>query len=378
MKTRIKQFANYVDEKDKVNPYHLVIFSHNDPHDPNKTGPLLQESARAMNLKVDSVDFQGAFLSGEPGKRYINTFPVDKDGAIPKPDAKSYNEYADPIFLDKENTLIFMRGIHIPGVTGNQAWLDMAKTLEHEGYTLVNSTECHLNCSSKWFNQVLFERAGVKTPKTVIIAHKEGAREAFNNMKVDFPIILKTSNGSRGVGVVWIESLKSLEAIVQLLYRENEYIDCILQEYIPIKYDVRAIVVAGDVVGSMKRPVPKGDFRSNVAQGSEPEDHELTELEEKACIEAAKAVGGTLTGVDFMPSTDREKIEPYFIEVNSTPGLVGIEEALKKRTSVTQDCLKKFFNRSRWTDHSDFPDRTMLGKTKYNVKNDQGVKLKSD
>ena len=76
-----------------------------------------------------------------------------------------------------------------------------------------------------------------------------------------------------------------------------------------------------------------------------------------------------------MPSTDREKIEPYFIEVNSTPGLVGIEDALKKRTSVTQDILKRFFNRTRWTDHSDFPDKTMLGKTKFKVKNDQGVKL---
>jgi RimK family alpha-L-glutamate ligase len=373
---RIKQFASYVNEKDKVDPYHLVLFSHNDPHDPNKTGPLLQENARKMNLKVDSVDFEGAFLDGEPGKRNINTFPVDKDGAVPKPDAKGANEYAKPIPLDPDNSLIMMRGIHIPGVTGNQAWLDMAKTLEYEGYTLINSTECHLNCSSKWYNQILFERAGIRTPETVLIAHKEGAREAFEKLEADFPIILKTSNGSRGVGVVWIESLKSLEAITQLLYRENEYIDLILQEYIPIEYDVRVIVVEGDVVGAMKRPVPKGDFRSNVAQGSEPVAHELTDREIEESIRAAKSVGGSVTGVDFMPAKDREAESPYFIEVNSTPGLVGIEEAEKKRTSVTQDILKKYFNRTRWTNHSDFPDKTMLGKTKYSVKNDQGQKIK--
>lgn len=376
MKKPIKQFAAYTNEADKVDPYHLVLFSHNDPHDPNKTGPLLQENARKMNLKVDSVDFQGAFLDGEPGKRNINTFPVDKDGAVPKPDAKSANEYAKPIPLDPDNSLIMMRGIHIPGVTGNQAWLDMAKTLEYEGYTLINSTECHLNCSSKWYNQILFERAGIRTPETVLIAHKEGAREAFEKLEADFPIILKTSNGSRGVGVVWIESLKSLEAITQLLYRENEYIDLILQEYIPIEYDVRVIVVEGDVVGAMKRPVPKGDFRSNVAQGSEPITHELTDREIEESIRAAKSVGGSVTGVDFMPAEDREGESPYFIEVNSTPGLVGIEEAEKKRTSVTQDILKKYFNRTRWTNHSDFPDKTYLGKTKYNVKNDQGQKIK--
>jgi len=376
MKKPIKQFAAYTNEADKVDPYHLVLFSHNDPHDPNKTGPLLQENARKMNLKVDSVDFQGAFLDGEPGKRNINTFPVDKDGAVPKPDAKGANEYAKPIPLDPDNSLIMMRGIHIPGVTGNQAWLDMAKTLEYEGYTLINSTECHLNCSSKWYNQILFERAGIRTPETVLIAHKEGAREAFEKLEADFPIILKTSNGSRGVGVVWIESLKSLEAITQLLYRENEYIDLILQEYIPIEYDVRVIVVEGDVVGAMKRPVPKGDFRSNVAQGSEPVTHELTDREIEESIRAAKSVGGSVTGVDFMPAEDREGESPYFIEVNSTPGLVGIEEAEKKRTSVTQDILKKYFNRTRWTNHSDFPDKTYLGKTKYNVKNDQGQKIK--
>lgn len=376
MKKPIKQFAAYTNEADKVDPYHLVLFSHNDPHDPNKTGPLLQENARKMNLKVDSVDFQGAFLDGEPGKRNINTFPVDKDGAVPKPDAKTANEYAKPIPLDPDNSLIMMRGIHIPGVTGNQAWLDMAKTLEYEGYTLINSTECHLNCSSKWYNQILFERAGIRTPETVLIAHKEGAREAFEKLEADFPIILKTSNGSRGVGVVWIESLKSLEAITQLLYRENEYIDLILQEYIPIEYDVRVIVVEGDVVGAMKRPVPKGDFRSNVAQGSEPITHELTDREIEESIRAAKSVGGSVTGVDFMPAEDREGESPYFIEVNSTPGLVGIEEAEKKRTSVTQDILKKYFNRTRWTNHSDFPDKTYLGKTKYNVKNDQGQKIK--
>lgn len=376
MKKTIKQFASFTKEADKSDPYHLVIVSHNDPHDPNKTGPLLMQCASKMNLKYDAVDFQGAYLSGKPGKRYINTFPVDKEGQVPKPDAKDVNEYADPIYLDPDNTLIMMRGIHIPGVTGNQSWLDMAKTLEYEGYTLVNSTECHLNCSSKWYNQILFEREGIRTPKTSLIPHKEGARETFKKMEIDFPLILKTSNGSRGVGVVWIESLKSLEAIVQLLYRENDVIDILLQEYIKIEYDVRVIVVEGEVVGAMKRPIPEGDFRSNVAQGSEPVGHELTDLERSESIRAAKSVKGSVTGVDFMPSADRELESPYFIEVNSTPGLVGIEEAEKKRTSVTQDILKKYFNRTKWDNHSDFPDKTMLGKNKYNVKNDQGQKIK--
>ena len=385
MKKRIKQFAKFVDEG-KNEPYRLLILSANDIHDPNRTGPLLREKAKEMDLEVYLADFQGAFTEIKDGVRYFNSFPVGDDGAIPTPTGKEPVEYDKPFRMDPKDTLIMNRGIHIPGVTGAQSWYDMTKIFEYEGYTVVNSTKCHLNCSSKWMNQILFERHGINTPKTVIIAHKEGAREAFERLDTDFPIILKTSNGSRGVGVIFVESKKALEATVQLLYRENQYIDVLLQEYIPTKYDVRAIVVANEIVGCMKRPVPEGEFRSNVAQGSEPVAHELTPLEREECIKAAKSVDGLVTGVDFIPSPDREEEKPYFIEVNSTPGLIGIEEVLlktpthkygvKTKFSITKEVLKKFFNRARWKDHPEAPDRSMLGPKKYPVKNTQGVKIK--
>ena len=92
-------------------------------------------------------------------------------------------------------------------------------------------------------------------------------------------MILKTSTGSQGVGVMYVESDKALHGIVQLLYREDKYVDILLQELIKTDYDVRVIVVGDQILGAMKRPIIKGDFRSNVSQGSEPEVHELTELE---------------------------------------------------------------------------------------------------
>ena len=79
---------------------------------------------------------------------------------------------------------------------------------------------------------------------------------------------------------MFVEIMKILVGIVQLLYREDPYVDILLQEYINVDYDVRVIVVAGKVLGAMKRPKIKGDFRSNVSQGSEPENFELTKLEE--------------------------------------------------------------------------------------------------
>ena len=84
---------------------------------------------------------------------------------------------------------------------------------------------------------------------------------------------------------MFVESEKALVGIVQLLYREDPYVDILLQEYINVDYDVRVIVVKnGQVLGAMKRPKIKGDFRSNVSQGSEPENFELTKLEKQKSL----------------------------------------------------------------------------------------------
>ena len=129
----------------------------------------------------------------------------------------------------------------------------------------------------------------------------------------------------------------------------NDEIVSILQEQVDTEYDVRVVVCLGQVMGVMKRPIIKGDFRSNVSQGSKPEVHKLTKLEESESIRAAKAVKGTLVGVDFIPAKDRERELPYFIEVNASPGFLGIEEALKKDGSFSEKVLESFLNRDNWT-----------------------------
>ena len=88
---------------------------------------------------------------------------------------------------------------------------------------------------------------------------------------------------------MFVESEKALHGIVQLLYREDEFIDILLQEQIKTDYDVRVIVVAGEIMGAMKRPIIEGDFRSNVSQGSEPEVHQLTEMEKFESIKSCRS-----------------------------------------------------------------------------------------
>ena len=96
----------------------------------------------------------------------------------------------------------------------------------------------------------------------------------------------------------------------------------------------------------MKRPVIKGDFRSNVSQGSKPEELKLTELEIEECIKAAKAVNGVWTAVDFIPAKDRKKEPPFMIEVNSSPGTEGMEEATGR--NISKEILEYFTNRKNW------------------------------
>ena len=124
------------------------------------------------------------------------------------------------------------------------------------------------------------------------------------------------------MGVLLIETERSLQSTVQLVYKIDPFADILLQEYIEVDFDVRCIVVNKEIIGAMKRPKILDDFRSNVSQGSEPEEIKLTEVEEEAVLQAAKAVNGQWVGVDFMPAKNRDKDAPFIIEVNHSPCLL--------------------------------------------------------
>ena len=94
----------------------------------------------------------------------------------------------------------------------------------------------------------------------------------------------------------------------------------------------------------MKRPVIEGDFRSNVSQCAEPKNIELTELEIEESLRAAKAVNGTWSAVDFIPSKNREKEPPFMLEVNSSPGTEGIEDASNQ--NISREVIQHFADKT--------------------------------
>jgi glutathione synthase/RimK-type ligase-like ATP-grasp enzyme len=101
-------------------------------------------------------------------------------------------------------------------------------------------------------------------------------------------------------------------------------------------------------LAAMRRDIISGDIRTNASLGAETSTIELTELEIRDSLKVAELVKGELVGVDFLPSKNREKEQPYMLEVNSMPGFSGIERTMKNK-SVTSDFLKYYLNRDNWS-----------------------------
>ena len=341
----MEKFSSFITEQKDV-PYDLLIISHDGIDDVNETGPLIHRTAKKMGIKSYLAETMGSYMEDTKDGKIYYSFPVDDKGEAQLSTTKTPVDYQKGFAINPKKTLVMMRGLN-PRASC-ESWKVQAGTLEHEGYKLINSVKCNDICNDKWHNHIIFMRENIQAPKTVLVRHAEGSLDAAKKLNNKYPMILKTAVGSIGVGVMYVESPKALEGIVQLLYREDKYIDIILQEYIKTDYDVRVIVVAGQVMGAMKRPIVSGDFRSNVSQGSKPEMHELTDLEISESLRAAKAVDGDWVGVDFIPAKNRETDKPFFIEVNSNPGLTGIEETFSKKFSMTEKILKMFYDRDNW------------------------------
>ena len=226
--------------------------------------------------------------------------------------------------------------------------MDFVSILEKEEVCLVNNRQCISICADKYRTSLRLADYGLTEPKTFLINDPEKSVEQVENAGLKFPLILKTLRGSKGVGVLFVESAKSLDSIVQLIHKQDEDADLLAQQYIKTDYDVRVHVLGGKVIAAMKRPVIEGDFRSNVSQGSEPENIELTELEIEESLRAAKAVNGTWSAVDFIPSKNRDKEPPFMLEVNSSPGTEGIEDASNQ--NISREVIQHFADkRNRYT-----------------------------
>lgn len=196
------------------------------------------------------------------------------------------------------------------------------RQFEMMGVYPVNESVAISRSRDKLRSLQLLARKGIGLPVTVF-AHRTSRAEEILDMIGGAPVVIKLLEGTQGIGVVLGETQKAAESIIQAFGGVNTNI--LVQEFIKEAggEDIRCIVIGDKVVASMKRKGKEGDFRSNIHRGGSAERVKITPQERSTAVSAAKAMGLNFCGVDML----RSNHGPVVMEVNSSPGLEGIEKA---------------------------------------------------
>lgn len=238
------------------------------------------------------------------------------------------------LLIEKKNPMVWYNGRKldyidavIPRIGASVTFYGAAVVRQFEMmkvFTVVES-QALIRSRDKLRSLQILSRAGLGLPKTIFMDYTkdtEGIIEAVGGA----PVVIKLLEGTQGLGVVLAENKKAAQSVIEAFHGVKTRI--IVQEFIKESKgaDIRAFVVNGEVVGSMRRQATReGEFRSNLHRGGVATVVKLDRHQKHAAIEAAKKMGLGVAGVDMLAS----KRGPLIIEVNSSPGLEGIEGATK-------------------------------------------------
>jgi len=254
----------------------------------------LVQAARARGHKVRVVNPLRCFMnitSAKPMVHYKDEALCDLDAVIPRIGA-SVTFYGTAI----------LRQFEMMGV-----------------YSLNESTSITRSRDKLRCLQIL-SRSGIGLPVTGY-AHSTKMSAKLIDMVGGAPCVIKLIEGTQGKGVILADTSKGAESIIDGLRQMDAHF--LVQQFIPEAKgcDIRALVVGDKVVASMMRVAQAGEFRANLHRGGKAEPVTLTAAEQDMAINAARALGLSFAGVDLL----RSKHGPLIIEVNSSPGLQGIE-----------------------------------------------------
>lgn len=253
--------------------------------------------------------------------------------------AEVINHTKCDIVIEKKNPSIFYRGTKldhtdaiIPRIGASVTFYGTAVVRQFEMMHVFTTTESQalVRSRDKLRSLQVLSRAGLGLPKTVFTNYSRNTHDVIEHVG-RAPLIIKLLEGTQGLGVVLAETKKAAESVLEAFNGLQARV--IVQEFIKEAggADIRAFIVDGQIVGAMKRQAKEGEFRSNLHRGGTATVIKLTDEEETAALKAAKALGLGIAGVDMLQSSRG----PLIIEVNSSPGLEGIEAATGKDIANT-------------------------------------------
>ena len=201
----------------------------------------------------------------------------------------------------------------------------VVRQFEVMGTFCVNESVAISRSRDKLRSLQLLSRKDVGLPRTGFAHKADNIKDLIKNVG-GAPVVIKLLEGTQGIGVVLADTDKAAESIIEAFMGLKANI--LVQEYIKeaAGADIRCLVVGGKVVAAMKRQAAEGEFRSNLHRGGSATLVKLTKDERATAVNAAKVMGLNVCGVDILQSSHG----PVVMEVNSSPGLEGIETATQK------------------------------------------------
>ncbi len=198
------------------------------------------------------------------------------------------------------------------------------RQLQLMGIPVVNHYMPIVRAKNKVRSLQILQHAGIPIPRTVVIHNVAYIDKAVEELG-RFPLILKAPQGSLGVGVSIIESLRSMRSMVDLVSASLKNSLIILQEYVKEAKgkDIRVFVIGGKIIAAMERKAKRGEFRSNFERGGSVALADLSEEEREIALKSTRAIGLDIAGIDIIRTVEGPKV----LEVNANPGLEGITKA---------------------------------------------------
>ena len=214
----------------------------------------------------------------------------------------------------------------IPRIGASVTFYGAAVVRQFEMMKVFTSTESQalVRSRDKLRSLQLLSRARIGMPKTAFASSAKNIDIILEQVG-GLPVVIKLLEGTQGIGVVLAETYNSAKSVFEAFLELEANI--LVQEFVKEANgaDLRVFVVDGEVVGAMRRQAKSGEFRSNLHRGGSAELIKLTQLEKQTALKAAKKLGLSIAGVDMLQS----ERGPLILEVNSSPGLEGIEGATK-------------------------------------------------
>lgn len=255
----------------------------------------LYEAAEQRGFKVkvlNTLKFAIDLKQAEPDLYYLQKSLSDYDGVLPRIGA-SITYFGTAVVRQFEQMDIFC----------------------------ANSSAGISNSRDKLRSLQIFSRHQIGIPQTTFVRDKKDVLPAIERVG-GAPVVIKLLEGTQGIGVLLAESVKSAEAIIEMLQSQKQNV--LIQKFVAESKgrDIRAFVVGDRVVAAMRRVAQGQEFRSNVHRGGLTEPVVLDETYCKTAVRAAQIMGLRVAGVDMLEA----KHGPQIMEVNSSPGLEGIEK----------------------------------------------------